>query len=159
MTQLKTAAKQLGLILALVGSLMFVAEMGIGTTWDLIMGNDTATGGKVGASGHSAEVTAVFGQSVDFVERTTVFLMAATLATSIGIIGINRNNPELVNSVLRYAPWLGLAVGATTFSTEIGEIIQGDFDFDAVSDGYAAMAVAATGWVMSGVANLLNGRN
>lgn len=156
MTQLKTAAKQLGLILALVGSLMFVAEMGIGTTWDLIMGNDTATGKGIG---HSQEVTAVFGQSVDFVERTTVFLMAATLATSIGIIGINRNNPELVNSVLRYAPWLGLAVGATSFASEIGEIIQGDFDFDSVSDGYAAMAVAATGWVMSGVANLLNGRN
>jgi branched-subunit amino acid permease len=159
MTQLKTAAKQLGMILALVGSLMFVAEMGIGTTWDLIMGNDTASGNKLGGASHSQEVTDVFGQSVDFVERTTVFLMAATLATSIGLIGISRNNPELVNSVLRYAPWLGLAVGITTFSTEIGDIIAGDFDFDAVADGYAAMVVAATGWVISGVANLLNGRN
>ena len=35
MTQLKTAAKQLGMILALVGSLMFIVEMGVGTTWTL----------------------------------------------------------------------------------------------------------------------------
>ena len=157
MTQLKTAAKQLGMILALVGSLMFIVEMGVGTTWDIIVGNDTATGTK--ASGHSQEVIAVFGQSIDVVERVTVFLMAATLATSIGLIGINRNNPDVVNTVLRYAPWLGLAVGLTTFSTEIGDIIAGDFDFDAVADGYGFMVLAATGWVMSGVANLLNGRN
>ena len=155
MTQLKTAAKQLGIILALVGSLMFVVEMGIGTTWDIIAGNDT--GAHPGQP--SQEVYAVFGQSIDVVERVTVFLMAATLATSIGLIGINRNNPDVVNTVLRYAPWLGLAVGLTTFSTEIGDIISGDFDFDSVADGYGFMVVAATGWVMSGVANLLNGRN
>lgn len=159
MTQLKTAAKQLGIILALVGSLMFVAELGIGNTWDIIMGDTESVDPATGKSTVIPEVAAVFGGAPDFVERATVFLMAATLATSIGLIGISRNNPDVVNTVLRYAPWLGLAIGLTTFSTEVMDIISGDFDFDAANDGYAAMVVAATGWVMSGVANLLNGRN
>ncbi len=154
MTQLKTAVKQLGIILALVGSLMFVAEMGIGNTWDIITGDTVDEFGNV-----QTDVQATFGGEPDFVERATVFLMAATLATSIGLIGINRNNPEVVNTVLRYAPWLGLAIGVTTFSAEVMDIIAGDFEFDKTDDGYSAMVVAATGWVMSGVANLLNGRN
>ena len=155
MTQLKTAAKQLGIILALVGSLMFIVEMGVGTTWDLIVGNDTGN-----APGQpSQEVYAVFGAEIDVVERITVFLMAATCATSIGLIGISRNNPDVVNTVLRYAPWLGLAVGLTTFGTEVADIIGGDFDWDNQADGFGFMVLAATGWVMSGLANLLNGRN
>lgn len=149
MATLKTATTQLGAILAIVGSLMFCFDVGISETWNIIAGNDLT----------QDTINNVFkGSSPDLVDRMTVFLMGATIATSIGLVGVSRSNPEIVNSVLRYAPWLGLAIGLTTFSTEIVDVIGGDFDFSAVSDAYGGMMLAVTGWVMSGVANLLNNR-
>lgn len=145
MTTIKNAATQLGIILALLGSLVFAVEVGVGQTIDIIVGNDV-----------DADTASHFTGGIDFIDRTTVFLMAATIAVGLGLVGISRSNPDAVNQILRYAPWLGMAIGLTTFSSEVMDIIAGDFDFDTVSDATAAMYVAATGWVMSGVASFLN---
>ena len=147
MATLKTAAKQLGIILALVGSAMFVADIGLGETWNIIAGNDT-----------TQDTNAAFTSSIDMVDRVTVALMAATLAVGVGLIGVSRSNPKAVNQILSYAPWLGLAVGLTSFSTEVIDVIQGNFDWSTASDAYAGQVLAVTGWVMSGVANFFNNR-
>lgn len=142
MTTLQTAAKQLGIILALVGSAMFMLDIGIGESWNIVAGNDL-----------TQETQASFTSAIDTVDRVVVALMMATIASGIGLIGISRNNPQAVNQVLRYAPWLGLAVGLTSFSTEVMDVIAGDFDFATASDAYAGQVLACTGWVLSGVAN------
>lgn len=148
MTTLKRAATQLGTILALVGSIIFMVEVGVGEAWDIVVGNDV-----------TAETTAHFtGGSIDFIDRVTVTLMGATIAVGLGLVSISRSNPDAVNQILRYAPWLGMAIGLTAFSTEVMDIIAGDYDFGAVSDATGAMYVAVTGWVMSGVASFFNGR-
>ena len=144
MTTLTTAAKQLGIILALVGSAMFMLDIGIGETWNII------SGGAV-----TQDTAGAFTGGIDMVDRVTVSLMAATIATGIGLIGVSRNNPQAVNQVLNYAPWLGLAVGLGYFSTEVMSVIDGTFDWATASDAYAGQVLAATGWVMSGVASFL----
>lgn len=147
MATLKNAAAQLGIILALVGSAMFALDVGLSETWNIIAGNTV-----------TQETQSVFQGAPDMVDRITVALMGATLASSVGLITISRSNPQAVNTVLRYAPWLGLAVGLTQFSTEVVDIITGEFDFSTASDATAGMLLAVTGWVMSGATSLLGNR-
>jgi hypothetical protein len=147
MATLKNAAAQLGIILALVGSAMFALDVGLSEMWNIIASNDV-----------SHETRQIFQGSPDMVDRVTVALMGATLASAAGLITISRSNPEAVNTVLRYAPWLGLAVGLTQFSTEVIDIITGEFDFSTASDATAGMLLAVTGWVMSGATSLLGNR-
>ncbi len=147
MTTLKTAAAQLGIILALVGSAMFALDVGLSEMWNIIAGNQV-----------SQDTQSIFSGAPDMVDRVTVALMGATIASSIGLITISRSNPQAVNTVLRYAPWLGLAVGLTQFSTEVVDIITGEFDFSTASDATAGMLLAVTGWVMSGATSLLGNR-
>lgn len=147
MATLKNAAAQLGIILALVGSAMFALDVGLSEMWNIIAGN------QVGQSTQQ-----IFSGAPDMVDRVTVALMGATLASSVGLITISRSNPEAVNTVLRYAPWLGLAVGLSQFSTEVVDIITGEFDFSTASDATAGMLLAVTGWVMSGATSLLGNR-
>lgn len=147
MATLKNAAAQLGIILALVGSAMFALDVGLSETWNIIAGNTV-----------TQETQSVFQGAPDMVDRITVALMGATIASSVGLITISRSNPEAVNTVLRYAPWLGLAVGLTQFSTEVVDIITGEFDFSTASDATAGMLLAVTGWVMSGATSLLGNR-
>ena len=117
-------------------------DVGVGETWNIVAGNDVAQ-----------STAASFTGGIDMVDRVVVALMAATIATGVGLIGISRNNPAAVNQVLSYAPWLGLAIGLTSFSTEVMDVIAGDFDWASASDAYAGQVLAVTGWVMSGVAN------
>lgn len=147
MATLKNAAAQLGIILALVGSAMFALDVGLSEMWNIIAGN------QVGQ-----QTQTIFSGAPDMVDRVTVALMGATLASSVGLITISRSNPEAVNTVLRYAPWLGLAVGLSQFSTEVVDIITGEFDFSTASDATAGMLLAVTGWVMSGATSLLGNR-
>lgn len=147
LTTLKTAAAQLGIILALVGSAMFALDVGLSEMWNIIAGNQVST-----------STQQIFSGAPDMVDRVTVALMGATLASSIGLISISRSNPQAVNTVLRYAPWLGLAVGLSQFSTEVVDIITGEFDFSTASDATAGMLLAVTGWVMSGATSLLGNR-
>ena len=147
MATLKNAAAQLGIILALVGSAMFALDVGLSEMWNIIAGN------QVGQ-----QTQTIFSGAPDMVDRVTVALMGATLASAAGLVTISRSNPEAVNTVLRYAPWLGLAVGLTQFSTEVIDIITGDFDFSTASDATAGMLLAVTGWVMSGATSLLGNR-
>lgn len=121
---------------------MFMLDVGVGETWNIIAGSDV-----------TQETAAAFTGGIDMVDRVVVALMAATIATGVGLIGISRRNPTAVNQVLSYAPWLGLAIGLTSFSTEVMDVIGGDFDWDSASDAYAGQVLAVTGWVMSGVAN------
>lgn len=147
MATLKNAAAQLGIILALVGSAMFALDVGLSEMWNIIAGN------QVGQ-----QTQTIFSGAPDMVDRVTVALMGATLASAAGLVTISRSNPEAVNTVLRYAPWLGLAVGLTQFSTEVIDIITGEFDFSTASDATAGMLLAVTGWVMSGATSLLGNR-
>lgn len=147
MATLKNAAAQLGIILALVGSAMFALDVGLSEMWNIIAGNQVAQSTQT-----------IFSGAPDMVDRVTVALMGATIASSVGLITISRSNPEAVNTVLRYAPWLGLAVGLTQFSTEVVDIITGEFDFSTASDATAGMLLAVTGWVMSGATSLLGNR-
>lgn len=115
--------------------------------WNIIAGNQVST-----------STQQIFSGAPDMVDRVTVALMGATIASSIGLISISRSNPQAVNTVLRYAPWLGLAVGLSQFSTEVVDIITGEFDFSTASDATAGMLLAVTGWVMSGATSLLGNR-
>jgi len=151
MTSIQTTARNLGGALAVIGSLMFVLAIGVGDTWDIMIGNTAH-------ADLGTDATAFFSSGVDMMDRIFVSLTGLTVAAGLGLIGISRNNPSIVNDVLRWAPLLGLAIGVTEFGSTVMDTINGDFDFSTASDAAAAQALAVTGWVIAGLANLLTGR-
>lgn len=156
MTTLTRQAINLGLLCAVLGSIMFIGfEVGLEQSWEVVSSDDTnVTADTYGALGQdpagSPEVT--------FIDRLVVIAMATTALTALGVLGISRSNPEILNTFLRYYPLLGLVIGVTSFGDECMDIITQDFDWDANPDGYGAMILAIFGWVVSGLGNLMNNR-
>jgi len=149
MTTLINTAAKLGVILALIGTALFVSEAGIQDTWDIMAGNTDDV---------SVNTTAIFGTEIDFVDRVTVTTMVITFASALGLVAVSRSNPRVVNDVLRYAPILGLAIGITAFSDQVMDVMSNDWIFDDHGDGYNGMILAVTGWVMMGIASLIDQR-
>ena len=132
---------------------MFVGDVGINETWNVISDNPTkATTDQVfGHCTTDANTGIEFCTGADMVDRLVVTAMTIGLLVGLGVVGINRNNPQVVNTTIRYLPILGLAIGLTQFSSEVMDIAQGDHVYNASSDAYNGMLLAITGWVASGV--------
>lgn len=152
MSNISKTIGQIGIILTILGTLMFVADVGINETWAVISDGPTRS-----------TTDAVFGCTVDsfsgleicpgadMVDRVVVTSMALGLVVGLGIIGISSKNPAAVNNLIRYLPLLGLAIGLTQFSSEVLDVVNGDHVFEQSSDAYNGMILAITGWVASGV--------
>ena len=159
MTNWMTTFTNLGIVLAVLGSVMFVADVGVGQTYEVI----TADDGNVTADTFTAFGQANCGQvgancEVGFIDRVTTAAIALTILTGLGVLTVGRNNPAILNQVLRYYPLLGLAIGITEFGSEVMDMITSEYDWDAHSAGQNAVHMAAAGWVISGLAKLLMNR-
>ena len=152
-----TAAVNLGLLLAVIGSVMFVADTGVTQSWEVISGDDgNVTNETYAALGQTVNATTA--GDVDITDRIVVGAIAMTILTGIGAIGYSRKDPEAMRLIYQYYPLIGMAVGLTVFSTEVFDMLQGEYDFATHSDGQNAIHMAVTGWVLSGVGRLVNNR-
>jgi len=152
-----TAAVNLGLLLAVIGSVMFVADTGITQSWEVISGDDgNVTNETYLALGQTVNATTA--GDVDITDRIVVGAIAMTILTGIGAIGYSRKDPEAMRLVYAYYPLIGMAVGLTVFSAEVFDMLQGEYTFSAYSEGQNAVHMAVTGWVLSGAGRLLNNR-
>ena len=152
MNNISKTIGQIGIILTILGTLMFVGDVGINETWNVIADNPTraTTDAVFGCTTDSLTGLEVC-PGADLVDRVVVTAMTVGLLVGLGIIGISSKNPAAVNNLIRYLPLLGLAIGLTQFSSEVMDVINGDHVFEQSSDAYNGMLLAITGWVASGV--------
>ncbi len=136
----------LGLLLAFVGSAWLVVDVGVGESIDVITG-DT---GNITAS-----TVTTFGGDVGFADRIVMIGSWLTLLTGLGAIGTSASNPRAFNQIIRYYPLILGLIGFIEFSDTVADMVNGSYDFDAVSDGENALALFVTGSVIGGAAAAL----
>tara|TARA_R100000406_G_scaffold39380_1_gene26289 strand:- start:938 stop:1420 length:483 start_codon:yes stop_codon:yes gene_type:complete len=134
----------LGLLLAFVGSAWLIVDTGVGQTYDVIT-NDTKD--------LTQDTLTTFGGSVGFADRIVMIGAWITVLTGIGAVsassmGSNRAFAAILKS---YPLVLGL-VGFIEFSDVINDMVSGEYDFDASSDGQNALNVFITGSFITGLA-------
>jgi len=147
--QWKAAAIAIGMLLAFAGSAMFVAEIGISETFDVIQGDD----------GNVTNTTSIAlgntGGGVDLIDRLLVVTMVVSLLVYAGVVTAARGNPELVNKYIAFFPLIGLAIGVTEYIDQVGDILSGDYIWANHSDLTNAIHAACVGWILVGTAKLM----
>ena len=127
-------------VLALLFGLMFVAEVGIGETTQIVL--DPA---EVDASTNTT-----FGGDVGFLERAAVTGLVITMIgpAGLGLYKTSRNDPQALKSIEKNSQWLVAAVGIIGFWAIVTSVIDGSYDWDANTsamnafNGFVAMATA-----------------
>jgi hypothetical protein len=132
------------LLLAVIGSALFMVEAGFSDTWDIMTGDQTNV---------SQEIVTTFGGDISTFDRIAVGLMVITLGTGLGILTVSRDNPDLVNQLLTWFPVIGLLVGLFEFSEMAGDMLDRSYDFSLHSEATNALNIAVFGWIVAGVAN------
>jgi hypothetical protein len=132
------------LLLAVIGSGLFMIEAGFSDTWAILTGD---------AAGVSAEIINTFGGDISTFDRIAVFLMVITLGTGLGVLTVSRDNPEIVNQVYTWFPVIGLLVGMFEFSDMAMDMIDRSYDFSVNSESTNALNIAVFGWIVAGVVN------
>jgi len=156
LTNWKATGISIGLLMAIVGSVMFVADIGIGQSYDIISADDgNVTTASYAGIGQTVNATTV--GDVGITDRIVVSCMFLSVATGLGLVGARGSGKSKAERlILQYFPLLGMAVGLTVFATQVQNILMGDFDWTTGNDAYNAMLLAVSGWTISGVLRLLN---
>lgn len=139
-TLMKNVATALS-VLALIFGLMFVAEIGISDTADIIIS---------GGEGVAVETNATFGGSVGFLDRAVVTGMTIGIIgpAGLGLYATSRKDPEALQTLEKHSGWLVAAVGVIGFWSVVTSVLQGDYDWNAHSNalnafnGFVACATA-----------------
>jgi hypothetical protein len=140
---------QVALTVAVVSGIIMALSLGVGEAVQVVIQPDEV----------SADTNASFGGSVDFVDRIATAGVFAVVLTSLGAISVSSSNPKVLNDLIRYAPLVVGLIGITSFSTEVSDILSGDFDYDLVDDARASYLVFIAMSTITGILSLLGLRN
>lgn len=138
------------LTLAVIGAGWMALSIGVGQVYEVITDDTT---------NQTAETLAAFGGSISFEDRLMTFAAVLTLATGLGVLGISSSNPQVLNRVLRYYPWLVAIIGLVSFSDIVTDFISGDYDFSVYDDAQNAYHLFIIGSVVAGIGRLFDMRN
>lgn len=138
------------LTLAVIGAGWMALSIGVGQVYEVITDDTT---------NQTAETLAAFGGSISFEDRLMTFAAVLTLATGLGVLGISSSNPQVLNRVLRYYPWLVAIIGLVSFSDIVTDFIGGDYDFSVYDDAQNAYHLFIIGSVVAGIGRLFDMRN
>lgn len=157
MANWKTTGVNIGLLLAIIGSVMFVADVGIGQSYDIISADDgNVTADSYAAIGQTVNLTTA--GDIGLTDRVVVGCMFLTVITGVVGVSASRKDPKAMKLILTWFPLLGMAVGLTVFTDQITDILSGNYDFTVGNDALNAMYLAVSGWTISGVLRLVNNR-
>jgi len=140
---------QVALTVAVVSGIIMALSLGVGEAVQVVINPDEV----------SADTNTSFGGSVDFVDRIATAGVFAVVLTSLGAISVSSSNPRVLNDLIRYAPLVVGLIGITSFSTEVSDILSGDFDYDLVDDARASYLVFIAMSTITGILSLLGLRN
>lgn len=136
---------QVALTVAVVSGIIMALSLGVGEAVSVVIDPDNV----------SAETNASFGGSVSFEDRIATAGVFAVTLTALGAIGVSSSNPRFLNDLIRYAPLVVGLIGITSFSTEVSDILSGDFDYSLVDDARASYLVFIAMSTVTGILSLL----
>jgi hypothetical protein len=104
-----------------------------------------------------ANTTAVFGNSVTFIDRVAVLGVFVTIlgGAGLGLLRPNSDLPPFVNTIVRTMPAIIGLVAFTAFSTEVFDIITGDRVWENYSDGTNSYMLFLASSFVAGLMSLL----
>ena len=136
---------QVALTVAVVSGIIMALSLGVGEAAQVVINPDEV----------SADTNASFGGSVSFEDRIATAGVFAVTLTALGAITVSSSNPKFINDLIRYAPLVVGLIGITSFSTEVADILSGDFDYSTVDDARASYLVFIAMSTVTGVLSLL----
>lgn len=136
---------QVALTVAVVSGIIMALSLGVGEAAQVVINPDEV----------SADTNASFGGSVSFEDRIATAGVFAVTLTALGAITVSSSNPKFINDLIRYAPLVVGLIGITSFSTEVADILSGDFDYATVDDARASYLVFIAMSTVTGVLSLL----
>ena len=136
--------------LAVVASVWFVLEIGLGETYTAI----------TDPTGASAATQTAFGGSIDFVERIATFAMGMVVLGPLGVgaLKASRTNPEVVNTAIKFALPIAGLICVVTMTDTLTEFIQGDRVWANFNDAQNAWALAMCSAAVAGIASFIRNR-
>jgi len=143
-----TLAKQLyqvSITVAVVAAAVMAFSIGLGEAFNVVVSPDDVV---------DVDTLAVYGGDIDLVDRIATLGAFVWILGPAGLAAVRaRDLPGGVRGVITYAPIVLGLIGLTTFSTEVGDIISGDYVWANYSDATAAfhlMLAASTGAAILG---------
>ena len=95
---------------------------------------------------------AVYGGSVSLLDRIATAGAFVWVLGPAGLAAISASGqPAAIRNVIRYAPAVLGLIGLVAFGTEVGDILSGDYDFDAATQEMAAYHVMLAASVVAAV--------
>lgn len=144
--------KQIATALAVIGGLWMALSIGVGEAVQVVVDpNDTA-------NPLAAETLEAFGgTSPDFIDRIAVAGVFVTIlgAAGLGLLTTSSNNPPFINTIVKYSPVIIGLIAFTAFSDSVFELISGDRDWNAFSDGANAYMLFLASSMVAGLVSLL----
>jgi hypothetical protein len=127
-------------LLALVFGLMFVAEVGIGETFQII----------TDPSEVNAQTNSTFSGGVSMLDRMAVTGLVITMIgpAGLGIYKASSSDPEAIRKLQKHSGWLIAAVGVIGFWSIIVSVWDNSYDWNTLTDaqnafnGFLASATA-----------------
>lgn len=154
MSSWQNQVKQIAMALAVIGGLWMALSIGVGEALQVVV--DPADP----ANPLDANTTAAYGGNVDFIDRVATAGVFITIlgAGGLGLLTVSSNNPPFVNTALRYSSVIIGLIAFTAFSDQVFELIQGDRDWSASTDGANAYILFLTASFVGGLVSLLKQR-
>jgi len=138
----------LSLALTVLGAAWLILDNGIGQSYEVVTGDNANI---------SAGVNTTYGGDVGFTDRVVTLgaFFAILGPAGMGAISVSRNNPKAVNDLVKWMPLIVGFVGLIAMGDMVNEMLSGDYDWDANSDGTNALNTFVTGSVIGGVSRAI----
>ena len=146
--------KQIAMALAVIGGIWMALSIGVGQAVQVVV--DPADP----ANPLDPNTTAAFGNQVDFIDRVATAGVFITIlgGAGLGLLTTSSNNPAFLNTTLRYAPVIIGLVAFSAFSDQVFDLLTGDRDWSAYTDGANAYILFLASSMVAGAVSLLKNR-
>lgn len=143
--------KSLAVAVAVLSGIFMALNIGIGEAVQVVVNPNDA------ANPLDANTTAVFGGTVDLVDRIAVLGVFTTIlgTAGLGLLKRSSDSPPFINTLITYMPLIVGLVAFTAFSTEVFDVIQGDRDWSLYDDATNSYVLFLASSMVAGLMQLL----
>lgn len=130
MSSLTKQLYQVSITVAVVAAAVMAFTIGLGEAFSVVVNPDEVV---------DPATLAVYGGQIDLVDRIATLGAFVWILGPAGLAAIRASDlPGGARGVITYAPIVLGLIGLTTFSTEVGDILSGDYVWSNYSDGTAS---------------------